>query len=78
MCTYQVSMPENAGPGDVMTLEFLYAEATGVGYGIGTNYTTAEGFKLEGDPSGKSITAAYPFSVYLTMFNTDSPGKFTI
>lgn len=51
MCTYHVSLPESAGPGDIMTIEFLSSTRTSVGYGTGTNYTNANFDKME-EPAG--------------------------
>ena len=43
LCTYKLSLPESAAPGSIMTVDFPYTMSTGVGFGIGSDYTTAQG-----------------------------------
>ena len=41
LCTYRFQFSINAGPGDVMTVEFTKAEYTGLGFAVGNSYLTA-------------------------------------
>jgi len=64
-----------AGHTDIMYVEIIDVENTGVGYAIGTDYATAKGSKIEG-AKGKQLALAYPNVMFLTFFNTGVKGKF--
>ena len=77
MCTYLLRFDLKAGPSDIMKVTFEGIENSGLGYGIGTSYAGAIGAKIS-EPDGKVIRVAYPYNLYLIMFNTNRLGKFTI
>ena len=66
-----------AGPTDIMKISFEGVTSSGLGYGIGTSYADATGAKIT-EPDGKLIRVAYPYNLYLIMFNNNDVGQFTI
>ena len=60
-----------------MSVFFPTATKSGLGFAVGTSYSTATGQKVS-DPEGQKIVVPYPTSIFLTLFNTGTQGSFEI
>ena len=75
MCTYHFKFDMQAGPSDIMIISFGETKETGIGYAVGTSFTKAKGEKIA-EPTNKKLRVAFPYNLYVTMFNTGGPGSF--
>ena len=74
LCNYKFEFSIHAGPGDVMTVQFVRASNSGVTFTVGTSFYKAEhGSKFE-TPEGKKITISYPLTLFVTFYNTGELG----
>ena len=60
-----------------MSVRFAETSKTGIGFAVGTSYTSAIGQKIS-EPEGKKIDIPFPKSMFVTLFNTGTQGSFSI
>ena len=78
LCTYKFQFSINAGPGDVMNVEFTQATKSGLAFAVGTSFITAAYAQKIEQPEGQKIGVPYPNSLFIIFFNTGSRGEFII